>query len=160
MNALVHIDGGCRPTNPGHAGFAVVVELGGEEFILSRYLGIRTNNVAEYTGLIVAIKYARHLGAETLEVISDSKLVVEQTYGRWRVMSDDLRSLQREARRLLDKHFPSRWSLNWTAREGNVKADYYCGLAIQAGRYQNPWIRKHLKDQSPGQIIDPFARTR
>jgi ribonuclease HI len=102
--ALAHIDGGCRvrmgfkPTNPGHAGFAVVIDLDGEEFILSRYIGFASNNVAEFTALIVAIKYARHLGAEALEVISDSKLVVEQTHGRWRMKSDDLRPLCLEAR--------------------------------------------------------------
>ena len=160
MRALAHIDGGCRPTNPGHAGFAVVIELGGREHILSRYLGWRTNNVAEYFALIVAIKYARDLGAKSLEVISDSKLVVEQVHGRWRMKSDDLRPLNRDARDLLFRLFPNAWTLTWAARDENVKADYYCGLAIQAGRYRNPYSRRHLKDQSPGQIIDPFARTR
>jgi probable phosphoglycerate mutase len=159
-SAVAHIDGGCRPTNPGHAGFAVVIDLDGEEFILSRYIGIASNNVAEFTALIVAIKYARHLGAEALEVVSDSKLVVEQVHGRWRQKSESLRPLVMEARALLDKHYPSRWKLNWSARDENVKADYYCGLAIQAGRFRNPWLRKHLKDQSPGKIIDPFSSVR
>lgn len=158
MNALVNFDGGCRPTNPGHAGFAVIIDLAGEEFILSRYIGWRTNNVAEYTGLIVAVKYARHLGAETLEVISDSKLVVEQVHGRWRVTSDDLRPLQMEARRLLDKHYASRWKLTWAPREENDKADYYCGLAINYGRSLNPWVRRHRSRDAL--IIDPFARAR
>lgn len=157
--AAVHIDGGARPTNPGHAGFAVVIDLDGEEFILSRYIGWATNNVAEFTALIVAVKYARHLGAESLEVTSDSRLVVEQTHGRWRLRSADLKPLVMEARDLLVRHFPHRWELTWTARKNNVKADYYCGLAIQAGRFSNPWLRKFLKDQSPGKIIDPFSRT-
>jgi ribonuclease H / adenosylcobalamin/alpha-ribazole phosphatase len=154
--AAVHIDGGCRPTNPGHAGFAVVIDLDGQEFVLSRYIGWATNNVAEFTALIVAVKYASHLGAEALEVVSDSQLVVEQTHGRWRLRSADLKPLVMEARDLLFRHFPHRWELTWTARDKNVKADYYCGLAIQAGRFQNPWLRKHLKDKSPGKIIDPF----
>ena len=157
MRALAHIDGGCRPTNPGHAGFAVVVELGGEEHILSRYIGWASNNVAEYSALIVAVKYASHLGAETLEVISDSRLVVEQVHGRWRMRSNGLRPLNSEARTLLTRFFPDAWSLTWAARNENVKADYYCGLAIEAGRFSNPWVRRHLKHARPGKIIDPFA---
>ena len=110
--------------------------------------------------LIVAVKYGRHLGAESLEVVSDSKLVVEQVHGRWRQRSRSLRSLVMEARDLLDRHYANRWDLVWSPRNENVKADYYCGLAIQAGRFSNPWLRRHLKDKSPGKIIDPFARTR
>jgi probable phosphoglycerate mutase len=152
--AVVHIDGGCRPINPGHAGIGVVILLGGEEFILSRYLGWpRSNNFAEFTALIVAIKYARHLGAEALEVVSDSKLVVEQVHGRWRLRSAELKPLVMEARDLLFRHFPHRWELNWSARANNVKADYYCGLAIEAGRNRNPWHRP----QKEGKILDPFS---
>ena len=158
--AAVHIDGGCRPTNPGHAGFAAVIVLDGQEFIISRYIGWGSNNVAEVTALIVAVKYAAHLGAEALEVSSDSRFVVEETHGRWRLRSPVLKPLVMEARDLLFRHFPHRWELTWIPRKENVKADYYCGLAIQAGRYQNPWLRRHLKDKSPGKIIDPFARTR
>jgi ribonuclease HI len=156
-SAIAHIDGGCRPVNPGHAGFAVVIDLDGEEFILSRYLGWPlSNNVAEFTALIVAVKYARHLGAEALEVVSDSKLVVEQVHGRWRQRSETLRPLVMEARKLLDQHYASRWDLTWSARNENVKADYYCGLAIEAGRNLNPW---HTP-KKPGKILDPFSSSR
>lgn len=156
MRALAHIDGGARPTNPGHAGFAVVVEIEGRKEILSRYIGWRSNNVAEYFALITAIKYARHLGASELEVFCDSRLVVEQVNGRWRVQSDDLRPLNREARDLLFKHFPNAWSVEWCGRERNVEADNYCTRAIQAGRFRNPYLRRHLKNKDPGKIIDPF----
>ena len=159
MRALAHVDGGCRPTNPGHAGFGIVINIGGEEHVLSRYIGWKSNNVAEYSALIVAVKYARHLGAEELEVCSDSRLVVEQVHGRWRLRSDGLRPLRSEARKLLDTMFPGAWSLSWVNRERNSKADYYCGMAIEAGRYRNPWVRKHLKKKEPGEIIDPFANT-
>ena len=156
MSALAHVDGGCRPTNPGHAGIGIVIVLGGEEFILNRYIGWASNNVAEYTALLVAIKYASHLGAELLEVVSDSRLVVEQVHGRWRVQSDGLRPLQLEARKLLDRFFAGRWELTWSSRNENVKADYYCGLAINYGRSLNPWVRRHRSRE--GLIIDPFAR--
>ena len=166
--AVMFIDGGCRPTNPGHAAFAAVISLDRpklngpsvSEHVISRYIGWASNNVAELTALIVGTKYAGYLGAERLEVFSDSKLVVEQTHGRWRLRSDELRPLVLEARELLFKHFPGAWELTWVPREKNMAADRYCGQAIQAGRHANPWLRKFLKDNSPGKIIDPFARTR
>lgn len=162
MRAVAYVDGGCRPKNPGYAAFAVVINLypAGTEHILSRFIGISSNNVAEYMGLIVAVKYARHLRAEELEVRSDSRLVVEQVQGRWRVKSDDLRPLNREARDLLSKLFPSAWSLDWVRREENTKADHYCGLAINAGRNLNPFVPQRLKDKRPGKIVDPFQSSR
>jgi ribonuclease HI len=159
VRAVAHIDGGARPTNPGHAGFAVVIRLYPQDarYVLSRYIGWRTNNVAEYFGLVSAIKYANFLGAKELHVISDSRLVVEQVHGRWRVQDDALRFLNREARDLLSRFFPSSWAVSWVRREENVEADRVCSEAIQAGRYRNPFSRRHLKDKSPGRIIDPFA---
>lgn len=155
--AVAHIDGGSRPTNPGHAGIAVVIMLAGEQHILSRYIGRTSNNVAEFTALIVAIKYASFLRAQELEVVSDSRLVVEQTNGRWRCKSPDLKPLVMEARALLDRHFPSAWSLVWVGRDSNTEADRYCTMAINAGWNRNPWIPQRLKDKRPGKIIDPFA---
>lgn len=157
VRAVAHIDGGARPTNPGHAGFGVVIYIDRDRYILSRYIGWRSNNVAEYFALIMAIKYARGLGATELEVISDSKLVVEQVHGRWRTRSDDLRPLISEARASLNKFFPAAWSLTWCPREENYEADAICSQAIQAGRFRNPWSRRFLKDSSPGSIVDPFA---
>jgi ribonuclease HI len=159
VKALAHVDGGARPTNPGHAGFGVVIYLfpGGVMHLCSRYLGWRTNNVAEYFALITAVKYAKALGAQELEVKSDSRLVVEQVHRRWRVRSDDLSLLNREARDLLEQLFPSAWSLDWVRREQNVEADQICTDAIKAGMYRNPWVRRHLKHPDPGNIIDPFS---
>ena len=131
MRAVAHIDGGARPTNPGHAGFAVVIKLDdGSEHVIARYIGWRTNNVAEYFAMIMAVKYARGLGAEALEVFSDSRLVVEQVHGRWRVKSDDLRPLNREVKDFLAKHFSNAWSLTWVSREDNKEADELCTQAI------------------------------
>jgi ribonuclease HI len=159
MRAVAHIDGGSRPTNPGHAGFGVVIHLhpGGKLHLLSRYIGWRTNNVAEYFALITAVKYAKALGAQELEVKGDSRLVVEQVHGRWRVRSDDLAPFNREARDLLAALFPSAWTLDWVRREENTHADEICTAAIKAGMYRNPWVRRHLKKPDPGKIIDPFA---
>ena len=156
MRAVAHIDGGARPTNPGHSGFAAVIYLDGAMHVISRYIGWHSNNFAEYSGLIVAVKYARHLGATSLEVFSDSKLVVKQVQGGWRVKSDDLRPLNSEARKLLDKYFAGAWSLTWVSREENTVADRICGEAIQAGMFANPWVRRHMKKSTAGKIVDPF----
>jgi ribonuclease HI len=151
--ATVYFDGGCRPKNPGHAGIAVVVLMDNKQRILSRYIGIATNNYAEYTGLIVAVKYAKELGARKVELVSDSKLVVEQTNGKWKIKSEEMRPLVMEARNLLDHHFAGMWKLRHVRRTDNVKADYYCGLAIEAGRNRNPWHHPRKR----GKILDPFS---
>ena len=79
-----------------------------------------------------------------LEVFSDSRLVVEQVHGRWRVKSDDLRPLNNEARDSLAKFFPAAWSLTWVRREDNTEADEYCTQAIHAGMFTNPWVRRRF----------------
>ena len=156
MKAVIFFDGGCAPKNPGHAGFAVVVRLDGKKHILSRYIGIHTNNFAEYTGLIVSVKYAKELGATSVEIYSDSQLVVKQINGEWKIKSDDVRPLAIQAKDLLMRHYPMAWELKWVPREKNVLADHYCTLALNHGRNKNPWMKK----KRPERIIDPFVRTR
>ena len=69
--------------------------------VVARALGIRTNNVAEYAGLVLALREARRLGAEEIDLRLDSKLIVEQLNGRWRVKDAKLQGLFAEARRHL-----------------------------------------------------------
>ena len=90
---------------------------------------------------------------QEIEIVSDSKLVVEQTNGNWRVKNDALRPMVYDAQRLLAKLFPDAWQLRWAKREENVEADKYCGLAIEAGRNRNPWH----KPKREGKILDPFS---
>jgi ribonuclease HI len=123
---------------------------------LSRYLGIRTNNYAEYAAVITAIKFAKHLGADELLIMSDSQLVVNQVKGNWRVMHIELKPLRAEARKLLFNLFPSAWDIQWHRRNHNVEADALCTLAINHGRNRNPWTPQKLKDLRPGRIHDPF----
>lgn len=152
--AFIFIDGGCAPKNPGHSAFAVVVKRPKESpKVISRYLGIHTNNYAEYTGLIVAVKYAKQLGYHSVRIHSDSKLVVEQINGRWKIKNSDCRSLAITAKDLLTRHYPMAWEVVWIPREKNVLADHYCTLALNYGRNQNPWI----KNKKPGKIHDPFS---
>src|SRR5215211_7485482 len=82
----IHIDGGSRG-NPGDAGYGVYVqdEVGADVARLYGYLGVATNNVAEYQGLINGLMFALEHGARRVRVFSDSELVVRQIEGRYKV---------------------------------------------------------------------------
>lgn len=163
--AIVSFDGGARPTNPGHAGFACVVTVGSQEKVISRYIGITTNNVAEYYGLIVGIKYAHFLGARELTIFTDSKLVREQVLGNWQCKSESLKTYMYEARDLLKKLYTQDgellYEIVWQKRDKNSDADDYCTKAITWGRNLNPFTPSSIKvKRGVGAIEDPFASTR
>jgi ribonuclease HI len=150
IHAAMAFDGGVRGGNPGHAGFAAVITLAGEDYVIARPLkGRNTNNVAEYMGLIVGSKYAAHLGVTNLDISSDSKLVVEQVNGNWRIDSPTMCKLCWEAQDLLEQHFPGHWKLAWVPRLANTVADAACAQAVRCA--MNPWLPNRL---------DPFARPR
>jgi ribonuclease HI len=155
MKAVAYFDGGCRPTNPGHSGCGIIVKLDGEEHLFSRYLGWHTNNYAEYTGCILAIKHAHSLGATELLLKTDSQLVEKQLIRAWRVR-DSMRSLHAEAARLLGELFPGAWAIEWLRRAFNSEADALCTSAINAGRNLNPYTPQKIKDKRPGIVHDPF----
>src|SRR5690606_38893906 len=95
LRVIVEADGGARG-NPGPAGYgAVVREAGTEEILLeiAEPIGVATNNVAEYRGLIAGLRAAADLGAVEVDVRMDSKLVVEQMSGRWQIKHSGLRPL-------------------------------------------------------------------
>ena len=129
MKVLVEADGGSRG-NPGPAGYGAVVFDAEHAAVLAERkeaIGRATNNVAEYRGLIAGLAAATELGATEVAVSMDSKLVVEQMSGRWKVKHPDLIPLQRRATELaagLD-----RVSYTWIPRERNSHAD---GLANEA----------------------------
>ena len=103
MKLIVEADGGSRG-NPGPAGYgAVVLDPATEEVLAERAegLGVATNNVAEYQGLIAGLRAAIELGATEVEVRMDSKLVVEQMSGRWQVKHPAMKPLALEAARLV-----------------------------------------------------------
>ncbi|MQA27618.1 MAG: reverse transcriptase-like protein, partial [Micromonosporaceae bacterium] len=98
-HVIVEADGGARG-NPGPAGYgAVVIDPESGEVLVERAdaLGVATNNVAEYSGLIAGLRAAAELGARSVEVLMDSKLVVEQMSGRWKIKHPGLRPLAVEA---------------------------------------------------------------
>ena len=117
-----HIDGGARG-NPGPAAYGVVIR--GADGIalveLARYLGIQTNNFAEYSGLLAALEYARQHGLTALKVFSDSELMVKQMNGEYKVRHPALQQMFAKARELAAglEHF----SIHHVLRRYNADAD-------------------------------------
>ncbi|MET8980513.1 bifunctional RNase H/acid phosphatase [Streptomyces sp. NPDC004539] len=131
---IVEADGGSRG-NPGPAGYgAVVVDAGTGELLVERsgFLGVATNNVAEYSGLLAGLRAARSLNpAARVRVRMDSKLVVEQMSGRWQIKHPALRPLATEARRTLPT---GQVSYEWMPRAQNKRADRLANKAMDAGQ--------------------------
>ncbi len=129
-SATAAIDGGSRG-NPGEAGCGVVLELADgrrEEHTL--YLGVTTNNVAEYAGLIAALERALALGVKVLEVRSDSELLVRQLRGVYRVRAPHLVPLWRHATSLVRRL--DRFGIEHVRRERNTDADRLANAAIDS----------------------------
>lgn len=95
---------------------------------ISEFLGHQTNNVAEYTAVVRGLALAAELGAREIVMLLDSKLIVEQLAGRWRVKNVKLIPLWEESRRLL-RGF-ERWSATHVPRAQNSVADALCNEAI------------------------------
>ena len=96
--------------------------------IVSRPLGIQTNNVAEYTALVLALKEAHRLGASDVDLRLDSKLIVEQLHGRWRVKDAKMKVLHGEASELLAGF--EHWDATHEPRATNRAADALANLAL------------------------------
>ena len=136
---IIEADGGSRG-NPGPAGYgAVVREASTGELLAERYeyLGIVTNNVAEYRGLLAGLTAAREIDpAAYVECRLDSRLVVEQMSGRWQVKHPDLRPLVREGAALAASFGPGHVTYTWIPREQNVDADRLANRAMDEGTGQ------------------------
>jgi broad specificity phosphatase PhoE/ribonuclease HI len=132
MRVIVTADGGARG-NPGPAGYgAVVVDADTGQVLAERQggLGIATNNVAEYTGLIEGLRAAAELGATDVDVRLDSKLVIEQMCGRWKIKNATLQPLARQARELAAGFHRVRY--RWIPRAENSHADRLANQAMDA----------------------------
>jgi broad specificity phosphatase PhoE/ribonuclease HI len=135
---VIEADGGSRG-NPGPAGYGAVVFDASSGVVLaerSEFIGIETNNVAEYRGLIAGLTAARDLGARFVAVRMDSKLVVEQMSGRWQVKHKSMIPLVREARELR-KSFQD-VTYEWIPREQNTHADRLANEAMDRGTGKSP----------------------
>ena len=138
---LIQADGGSRG-NPGTAGYGAVVldAVTGEVLAeVNEAIGHATNNVAEYSGLVAGLRAAGKLApGATAEVRMDSKLVVEQMSGRWKIKHPDLQPLAAEARQAA--RALGRVTYTWVPRERNTHADRLANQAMDAvsGRPKAP----------------------
>ncbi|MDQ4117347.1 MAG: bifunctional RNase H/acid phosphatase [Actinomycetota bacterium] len=133
MKLVVEADGGSRG-NPGSAGYgAVVLDAAGETVLAEVFdgLGTATNNVAEYRGLIAGLEAAAQLGATEVDVRMDSKLVVEQMCGRWKVKHPSLQPLAVRARELVAGFDGVDFA--WIPRAANARADALANKAMDGG---------------------------
>src|SRR5262245_47767760 len=130
LKVIVEADGGARG-NPGPAGYGAVVREANTGEVLaerSAAIGVATNNVAEYSGLIAGLQAAADLGAVNVDARMDSKLVVEQMSGRWQIKNPGLRPLAAKAAELL-RRFES-VTFAWIPRERNRYADALANAAM------------------------------
>ena len=131
MKARLHTDGGARG-NPGPAAYAYVLEAE-DGTVLAAHgerIGVATNNVAEYSGLIAGLRRAAELHVPQIEVVSDSELLVKQMRGEYRVKNEALRRLSVEAARLARE--VGRVEYRHVPRERNELADRLVNEALDA----------------------------
>jgi len=133
VKVVVHVDGGARG-NPGPAAGAAVISTPDGDVLASAstLLGVATNNVAEYRGLILGLERARELGATEVEIVNDSELVAKQLTGAYRVKHPDMRPLHAQAVEAL-RGF-ERWSIRSVPRAQNAQADALVNAALDGAR--------------------------
>lgn|SRR5450631_174865 len=136
---IIEADGGSRG-NPGPSGYgAVVRDASTGELLAERYeyLGVATNNFAEYRGLLAGLEAAREIDPEAyIEARMDSRLVVEQMSGRWQVKHPDLRPLVREGASMAASFGAGHVAFTWIPRERNKDADRLANRAMDEGTGQ------------------------
>jgi ribonuclease HI len=157
---VIRTDGAARG-NPGPAAAGAVLIDGRRAdaedpdatpvAVIARPLGVRTNNVAEYAALVLALREATRLGARDIVLRLDSQLIVEQLHGRWRVKDAKLKGLFDEARKLLESF--RRWEARHEPRARNRAADALANLALDdpdGARRLEEELRSRLPQVDPG----------
>ncbi|HMP51269.1 MAG TPA: ribonuclease HI family protein [Candidatus Melainabacteria bacterium] len=134
-SAIVYADGGSRG-NPGPSGAgALVKDKGGDGATIgevNKFLGVNTNNFAEYTGLIIGLEKALELGVDDVEVRMDSELIVKQMLGQYRVKNQNLKPLYETAKGL-SRRF-SQFHIVHVERALNKEADKLANQAMDRGQ--------------------------
>ncbi len=127
----VFVDGSSRG-NPGVAGCAFIIYIDGlKSFEGMKRLGIRTNNEAEYMGLIEALRKAQELGCEYVVINTDSELLKKQLTGEYKVRAENLKKLHEDCRSLLSCF--KVWEINHISREFNKLADKFAKKMSKEG---------------------------
>lgn len=149
-NWTVHIDGASRG-NPGAAAYALVIDRPGHHrWEEADCLGHTTNNIAEYTALVHALKRCHELGGKRLNIHSDSELLVKQMNGEYKVKNPDLKELYEKAQSLL-RHF-EHVKIRHVYREQNARADALCNDALDGKKVHPPMAE--LSESEPASIHD------
>lgn len=130
MKLIVYTDGGSR-WNPGHSGCGIFITNDAWDSIEKRfkYIWIATNNIAEYTAALLGIKRAIELGATSIELRADSKLVIEQLSGNYKVKNPELKKIFSDIGRVVEDWW---WEIVFTHvfREQNTEADRLSNVAM------------------------------
>jgi probable phosphoglycerate mutase len=153
---VVEADGGSRG-NPGPAGYGALVRDAATGEVLAEradFLGVTSNNVAEYSGLVAGLRAAMEIDPQArVEVRMDSRLVVEQMSGRWQIKHEDMRRLAAEARRAAPA---GQVTYTWVPRAENSAAD---ALANEAMDHRVPVVRdaETPADAGGGPVADRAA---
>ncbi|WP_069649350.1 ribonuclease HI family protein [Caloranaerobacter ferrireducens] len=127
--AIIHTDGGSRG-NPGFAGIGVIIydELNNTVLELSQYIGVQTNNVAEYKALVRALELAYEMGIKDIELYMDSELVVKQIKGEYKVKNERMKPFYEIASSLISQF--DNFSIYHVRREKNKRADELANIAM------------------------------
>jgi len=135
--AIMHCDGACSG-NPGNSGIGVVIDLvdhnmqyreNRDTHTISEYIGIATNNIAEYTALIRGVEKARSMGVNRIRIFLDSELLERQINGIYKVKNENLIALWTRAMNLL-KEFDD-FRVVHVRREKNKEADLLARQAVK-----------------------------
>ena len=151
-SVVINADGGSRG-NPGPAGYGAVVFAPDGTVLAERAasLGSATNNVAEYSGLIAGLQAARDLGRDRVTARMDSKLVVEQMSGRWKVKHPDMKPLVQQATALVGQF--ERVDFEWVPRAENSHADRLANEAMDAAGQGRSGVHPSCRS-----LLEPPAR--
>jgi len=132
LKLIIEADGGSRG-NPGPAAYGCLVKDAQTNEVLfkeGKTLGITTNNVAEYSGFVAALAAAHEIDPNAqIEVRMDSKLVVEQMSGNWKIKHENMKGLVEKARNAFAQ---SQVKYVWVPREDNLAADTLLNIALDA----------------------------
>ncbi len=155
LKVVMEADGGSRG-NPGPAGYGAVVREASTGQVLaerSESIGVATNNVAEYQGLIAGLAAAAELGATEVDVRMDSKLVVEQMCGRWQIKHPGLRPLAAQAASLV-RRFES-VTYGWIPRDRNRHADALANAAMDRAAGRPSKADREVEPSQLGGLAEP-----
>jgi ribonuclease HI len=156
VKLVVHVDGGSRG-NPGPAAAAAVVSTPEGEILdeASVTVGVTTNNVAEYRGLLLGLERARELGASEVEVVNDSELVAKQVNGEYRVKNPELAALHEQATKALEQF--GGWSIRSVPRARNAAADALVNRALDDAPQEGTEYAGYLRIDDLLQLQQPLT---